>query len=167
MISLVLVIVSIALGVFGFIAVFNDWFIPNIEILIIISLMVTLVYLFNIFKRNRNRHLELFLLLSILMYLSLIIGVWVYSVWIFQAILSAVSMLKLTLILAAVLFGYLFFVYVRTKSVFERRQGILRQNESSNKDHCKRRKMGKDDAKGKDVSLILGERVQGKTDFSH
>lgn len=160
MISLVLVIVSIALGVFGFISVFNAWFIPSIDILIIIGSIVTLVYLFNLLKRYRNKRLELGLLLSALMYLSLIIGVWVNSIWKFETILSAVSMMKLTLLLAAVLFSYFFFVYVRTQSAYKRRQGNLQHEKFLKGSRFKRNMKNADGDKCLEVSLTLGEGVQ-------
>ncbi|WP_050179623.1 hypothetical protein [Domibacillus robiginosus] len=156
-----LLLVAATAGAAGIAGMYQEWYIPPSKALFIIIVGLAIFYAAAALQHTGNKYRTSLLLLALSLFLVQAAGAWIYEIWTFEAILSAVGMMKISLIVLGTCALGLNVVHF-TSQAAKKKRSTQRRAESGRKGSIVQ--MFKRNQAEKTVAIVLGESVKAGRD---
>lgn len=150
-------LLAVIVGVAGFIGMYQEWYIPNSDILLIVTGALGIFYVVAFVRHAGSKSRAPLLLLALSLFFVQAAGAWIYEIWTFETILSAFGMMKISMIVLGTFALVLNAIYFTSQTANKKRNAHRTASpfkESGFAYLFKRRKAEKT------VAIILGESVK-------
>jgi hypothetical protein len=150
-------ILAVVAGVAGFVGMYKEWYIPNSDILLIVTGVLGILYVVAVMRRAGSKNMAPFLLLALSLFFVQTAGAWIYGIWTFETILSAFGMMKISMIVLGTLALALNVIHFTSQIANKKRsaQRTVKQTKGGGITQLFKRKQAE-----KTVAIILGESVK-------
>lgn len=137
-------------------------YIPNWKIPLIINLIFGLIYLFARFGMAEQKvsNVSKIFTLSTTTYFAYSLSSLVYYHWKMERIISAYSMMKISLIILLLIVSYLNFVYIRAEISYKRKRGNIRIQKEKPKTLAERWKEWREGEDENEIIIQLGNSTE-------
>lgn len=110
------------------VTVYKFWFIPSPFMCFIFGIVSLALYVVHVLQQQTSRKKEITLISLILIYINLLISVFIYQVWKWEAIFTRFQMTKMFMILFLFVSFYLVIAYFRAKVSYKKVKGNQKHN---------------------------------------
>lgn len=149
---------SIILSTLILISIYNNWYIFNGLIYLIIGAVLGVIYLFNRRVHSTNKKADKIVIFSISFFLVAVFSSIIYHNWKLTNLISSMSMTKIMIVLLSFLAIYLNVIYIRAEQSYKKKRGNQRIKEEPKQGYIEQFKEAfqKKDGKDKEIVLKLG-----------
>ncbi len=153
----IVVALGTVLGIAGFTSMYNGWYIPSPKVWLMVGLALVVGYYVTSMGQAKKKKLDRLVAFSLTLFGVMILGSMVYSGWKMEKLITAFTMMKITLVLMGIIGIYLNIMFIRAEISYKKKRGNQRIKEQPNKTYFEKLREKREQEKSNELVLVLGK----------